>query len=108
MAKRQPSDHERPPRGGNGDGDYRKRPGRGDGDHDDDEKAEQLLFAELVQRRLGGGATPTAEAYAKAMRQWQALPGAVQFVAVPKSATTDAGGPATRHPDEPDDDADRI
>lgn len=45
---------------------------------------EHKVFNELVQRRLGGGQTPTAEAYTKAMQQWQKLPGAVTFVAVPK------------------------
>jgi hypothetical protein len=44
---------------------------------------ERQIFEEMIQRRLGGGATPTPEAYAKAMQQWQELPGAVQFVAVP-------------------------
>lgn len=60
---------------------------------------EQKVFAELVQRRLGGGATPTAEAYAKAMEQWQQLPGAVQFVAVPKFPQSDSGRP--NDPGEP-------
>ena len=98
MAKRPIPDQERPPRGGHGDGDHRKHPGHGDGEGDN-EKAEQKIFAELVQRRLGGGATPTAEAYAKAMQQWQALPGAVQFVAVPRFPPSDAGG--TTSPDAP-------
>ncbi len=54
---------------------------------------EQKVFAELVQRRLGGGATPTAQAYATAMQKWQKLPGAVQFVAVPKFPKSGSGSP---------------
>ena len=108
MAKRPIPDQDRPPHGGHGDGYHRKRPGHGDGDGDgdrDDEKAEQKIFGELVERRLGGGAAPTAEAYAKAMQQWQALPGAVQFVAVPRFADPGAGGstPPGTPPDKPGD-----
>jgi hypothetical protein len=43
---------------------------------------EREIFVEMVQRRLGGGATPTPEAYARAMDQWQKMPGAVQSVPV--------------------------
>lgn len=59
---------------------------------------EHKIFADLVQRRLGGGATPTAEAYAKAMQQWQKLPGAVGFTAVPAFLKTGPG----HHPVEPE------
>jgi hypothetical protein len=65
---------------------------------------EQKVFGELVQRRLGGGATPTAQAYAMAMQQWQQLPGAVQFVAVPRFPKSDCsprahtGGAVDQHP----------
>ena len=45
--------------------------------------AEHKVFGNLIQRRLGGGAPPTAQAYARAMQQWQKLPGAVGFTAVP-------------------------
>jgi len=68
---------------------------RRDGEEDGENRAEQQLFAELVQRRLGGGATPNAQAYADAMRQWQALPGAVQFVAVPRFPEADAAAGPT-------------
>jgi hypothetical protein len=62
---------------------------------------EQKVFADLVQRRLGGGATPTAQAYTKAMQQWQQLPGAVQFVVVPKFPQCGPGSP--NNPGEPAD-----
>jgi hypothetical protein len=100
MAKRPNPDQDRPPHGGHDDDYNPKRRGHGGGDGDgDDERAEQKIFGELVQRRLGGGATPTAEAYAKAMQQWQALPGAVQFVAVPRFEPSDTG--ASTPPDTP-------
>lgn len=47
------------------------------------ESGEHKVFVDLIKRRLGGGATPTAQAYAKAMQQWQKLPGAVGFTAIP-------------------------
>lgn len=79
--------------------DDEQRRHRRDGEEEGENRAEQQLFAELVQRRLGGGATPNAQAYANAMRQWQALPGAVQFVAVPRVPDTDAAqGPAPPTP----------
>lgn len=81
-----------------------------DGENDGGSNGEREIFSDLVQRRLGGGATPTAEAYAKAMRQWQALPGAVQFVAVPKFPEKDSGDSVTttQPPDEPNDGVDPV
>ncbi len=35
------------------------------------------IHADYVRRRLEGGAPPTAAAYARAIRQWRLLPGAV-------------------------------
>jgi hypothetical protein len=89
MAKRKKPAEEQSAHADKDDG-YKRRPRR-DGD-DDGEKAERQIFEDLVQRRLGGGAAPTSEAYAKAMQQWQALPGAVQFVAVPQFPKSDLGG----------------
>ena len=61
--------------GGHGDG------GRGDGD--DDDAGEHQIFENMVQRRMGGGAPPSAAAYARALRLWQQMPGAIGFTAVP-------------------------
>lgn len=36
-----------------------------------------LKHARILQRRWEGSAPPTAERYARALRQWRALPGAV-------------------------------
>ncbi len=59
------------------------------------ESGEHKVFVDLIQRRLGGGATPTAQAYAKAMQQWQKLPGAVGFTALPAfpKATSEPASP---------------
>lgn len=38
---------------------------------------------EYLARRLEGGALPTPQAYARAARQWQHLPGAVRSMPVP-------------------------
>jgi hypothetical protein len=35
------------------------------------------IHREYVERRLGGGATATSDAYARALEQWHKLPGAV-------------------------------
>jgi hypothetical protein len=48
---------------------------------------------DMVGRRLGGGAPPSAAAYAKAMQQWQQLPGAVVFVATPAITLDDSQTP---------------
>lgn len=84
-----------------------EKPRRHDHDGDDGEQAERLIFQDLVQRRLGGGAPPSAEAYAKAMQQWQKLAGAVQFVAVPLFPGPDSGASPTlsEPPDKPGDGA---
>jgi hypothetical protein len=38
---------------------------------------ERKVHEEIIERRLGGGAAPTEEAYARALKQWQELPGSV-------------------------------
>jgi hypothetical protein len=38
---------------------------------------EHAVHQELVEKRIGGGDPPTPEAYAKALQQWQQLPGSV-------------------------------
>jgi hypothetical protein len=56
-----------PPADGDGEGyPYRDRDGR-----------DREVIVEIVKRRLEGGAPPTPEAYARALKQWQRLPGAV-------------------------------
>jgi hypothetical protein len=71
----------------------------GDGGSEREPSAEHQIFEDMLQRRMGGGAPPSAEAYAKAMRQWQRLPGAVGFVAVPpvpdsgEAPSSSVGGP---------------
>ena len=55
---------------------------------------ERQIFMDMVQRRLGGGAPPSAAAYANAMQQWQQLPGAVVFVATPAIPLDDSQTPS--------------
>jgi hypothetical protein len=65
--EREPHEHER--------GERREREREGSGD---DPRAHALI----IERRWQGSPPPTAERYANALKQWQALPGAV-----PKPAT---------------------
>jgi hypothetical protein len=55
------------------------------------------IHREYVQRRLGGGALPTPEAYENALEEWHRLPGAVRGPAGevhPDREPPDAGGAA--------------
>jgi hypothetical protein len=52
------------------------------------------LHREYVQQRLAGGALPTPEAYARAVDDWQRLPGSVPLPA------TDVRAPEEPVPDE--------
>jgi hypothetical protein len=38
---------------------------------------EHAVHQELLEKRLGGGHPPTPEAYAKALKEWQQLPGSI-------------------------------
>jgi len=38
---------------------------------------EHAVHQQIVEKRLGGGAPATPEAYAEALKQWQQLPGSV-------------------------------
>jgi hypothetical protein len=38
---------------------------------------ERKVHEEIIERRMGGGAPPTPEAYARALEQWHKLPGSV-------------------------------
>jgi|GEM_PF-2956667 len=38
---------------------------------------DHLVHQQIVERRLGGGAPATPEAYAKALEEWKQLPGSV-------------------------------
>jgi hypothetical protein len=55
-----------------------------DGDSEDRERPrrrrmgrEHAVHQQIVERRLCGGAPATPEAYAKALEEWQRLPGSV-------------------------------
>ncbi len=41
------------------------------------EGRERRVFEEQMEKRLGGGAPPSPEAYARALEQWNRLPGAI-------------------------------
>jgi len=57
---------------------------------------EREVFQEYVTRRWAGSPPPTAEAYARAERQWRQLPGAV--ITLP----TDLGSPRKSSPEDGD------
>jgi hypothetical protein len=80
--------------GHDGDGDGGHGGDGGDGDGKREPSGERQIFVDMVQRRMGGGAPPSGNAYARAMQQWQKLPGAVGFVAVPNVPETGDGGSA--------------
>jgi hypothetical protein len=79
-----------------------RQPKRPYDDDDDDERPrvdregrDRAVITEIVKRRLEGGEPPTAEAYARALEQWQKLPGA---------AVRDPGTVTEKQPpDKPDD-----
>lgn len=65
---------------------HHERDQRGDDDDKHAEKErprrrrmgrEHAVHQELLDKRQGGGEPPTAEAYAKALKEWQQLPGSV-------------------------------
>ena len=83
-----------------------------DGSAGEDEESEQPLrrnedadpvqiHRDYVERRIGGGAPPTSDAYARALEEFQRMPGAVR---TPPSETTDetARLRAERAPSEPE------
>lgn len=51
-----------------------QEPPRGPGNPNSDP---QRIHRDYLERRLGGGAAATPEAYARALEQWRKLPGAV-------------------------------
>jgi hypothetical protein len=57
---------------------------------------EREIHEEIVARHYEGGASPTPEAYARALKQWQQLPGSI--VRPP----TDVRPPAKEKPKSPD------
>jgi hypothetical protein len=63
-----------------GSGDVGGGTGEGDGTVDDGRIHE--VHADFIRRRSEGGAPPTLEAYARALRQWQQLPGAIESLPV--------------------------
>ena len=68
---------------------------------------ERAVHEEIVARRLEGGAPPTPEAYARALEQWQQLPGSVVR---PPTDVTPAQQPPKAPPDpgpSPDDGDDK-
>lgn len=68
-----PDDEKKPPRRRKPpDGDEREPPTLGNPDADP-----VRIHREYVERRVGGGADATTEAYDRALKQWRELPGAV-------------------------------
>jgi hypothetical protein len=49
-----------------------------------------IVYRDYLERRLQGGAPATPEDYARAIEQWQQLPGAIAQVPVTKPTPTQA------------------
>jgi hypothetical protein len=58
------------------------------------------IHREYVERRMGGGAEATTEAYARALKQWRQLPGAVS--APPAELTGEDAAPSAEEDVEPE------
>lgn len=71
MAQSKRHGHERRPDRGR----EHEHEGEGEGDHEDGDDPNR--HASIIERRWLGSPLPTLELYARALRQWQALPGAV-------------------------------
>jgi len=75
-----------------------------DGDDDDEGGDDPRRHDMILQRRWLGSPPPTAERYASALRQWQALPGAVvrpASTAAEPSAPTTAGSASGKTGNQP-------
>jgi hypothetical protein len=68
-----------------------------DRDHSGDDP---MAHAKIIERRWLGSPPPTAERYARALKQWQALPGAVVRTATNVTAATEIAGPASSAKEE--------
>lgn len=75
---------------------YPKYPQKYDKPKHKPEGREHEVHKEILARRMRGGPEPTPEAYARALEQWQQLPGSV--VRPPTDVT-----PSTPEPAEPPD-----
>jgi hypothetical protein len=56
--------------------------------------------ASIIERRWLGSPPPTSERYARALRQWHALPGAVVWPATDVTASAEPPAPAGSAADE--------
>jgi len=72
-------------------GAQRRRRRRDDREHSGDDP---LRHARILQHRWEGSPPPTAERYARALRQWRALPGAVVSPGTGTTAGPDEAGEA--------------
>ncbi|MEU4195423.1 hypothetical protein AB0E69_26215 [Kribbella sp. NPDC026611] len=58
------------------------------------------VHREYVERRIGGGAPPTSDAYAEALAEFHEIPGAIRLPA--SEATADTVRRRTQQPGEPE------
>lgn len=67
----------------------RREPQAGDAEPHRDRAANRIIVhQEFLTRRLQGGAPATAEAYARAVDQWQQMAGAVRHIATTGPSST--------------------
>jgi hypothetical protein len=67
---------------------------------------EHEVHKEILARRMRGGAEPTAEKYAKALKEWQQLPGSVvrppSDIKKEPDESPESAKPQTPKPENPD------
>jgi hypothetical protein len=76
----------------------RRRRGRPPGRRREDRGDDPRAHARIIERRWRGSPPPTAERYAQALRQWQALPGAVVSPATDVTAAGESQAAADENP----------
>ncbi len=84
-----------------------KQPQRPGHDRDRDREREDSgddpkRHAAIIERRWLGSPPPTLERYARALRQWQALPGAVVRTATDVTVAAEPPAPAEVRPERED------
>lgn len=83
-------DHHEPEHGHEHEKEHAK-PDADDGRHVTPEGRDHRVHVKVLEDRLRGSVVPTAELYARALAQWNRLPGAIATSAIDLGAVDDVG-----------------